>query len=66
MSKYLKLHGFGYPTTVGYQFLFDEKTCSVLQYFAEDGLGIAVELYHGLGHHFLASAFTHRSTLRLV
>ena len=53
MLKYLKLLGFGYPSTVGYQILLDKKTCLVVQYFAEDWLGIALELYHGISHHFL-------------
>ena len=66
MSRFLKLLGFGYPTTVGYQFLLDKKTHSVVQYFAEDWLEIAVELYHGIGHHFLTIAFTHWSTLGIV
>ena len=66
MSKYLKLLSFSYPTADGYQFLLDRKTCSVGQYFAEDRLRIVVELYHGIGHHVLASAFTHWSTLGIV
>ena len=55
MSRYLRLFGFSYPTTVGYQFSLDKKTCLVVQYFAEDGSGIVVELYHGIGHLAFAS-----------
>lgn len=63
-KKVLAFKGFCLPTTIGYQFVNNgEQSGQVEQYFSLEGLGLAVEIQHGIGHHFLGAAFAHRTCL---
>ena len=69
LRRLMKYDGFCLPTTCGYQFVFesdqDELGLVPVQYFTLDGLGLAVRVKHGMGHHFLGAAFAHRTCLCL-
>jgi len=57
------------PTTCGYQFVYESKEAKMQlvpsQYFALDGLGLAMRIEDGIGHHFLGASFSHRSCLSI-
>jgi hypothetical protein len=57
------------PTTIGYQFCFSANERSdgikVKAFFSLEGLGLAMEIVDGIGHHFMAAAFSHHSCLPL-
>jgi hypothetical protein len=57
------------PTTIGYQFCFrcneDSDDIQIKAFFSMEGLGLAMEIVDGIGHHFMASAFSHHSCLPL-
>jgi hypothetical protein len=57
------------PTTCGYQFCFRDKALEadmeVRAYFSMEGLGLAMKLEHGMGHHFMGSTFSHHTSLPL-
>ena len=61
--------GLGLPTTCGYAYCYENEEDvgrdSVQQYFAYDGLGIAVPIVDGSVHHFYGWAFVHRTSLCL-
>ena len=62
IPKLIRFEGFCLPTTCAYQFLFkNEPNGKIEQYFSLEGLGLAMELQHGIGHHFLGSSFAHRT-----
>lgn len=62
--KLLDYDGCCLPTTCGYQFVFrDAVIYDVRAYFAMDGLGLAVALEDGVGHHFMGSLFSHNTCL---
>jgi hypothetical protein len=62
-----KLENFCLPTTCGYQFLFRDEAVKaslrVYAFFSMDGLGLAVLMEDGVGHHFLGASFSHRTSL---
>lgn len=55
------------PTTCGYQFTFKDDvsrdSLEVNAMFAMDGLGMAVSIEHGIGHHFMGAKFSHQTCL---
>jgi hypothetical protein len=56
------------PTTCGYQIVFQgdaQKHLEVNAYFGMDGLGLAMQIVHGVGHHFLGAMFSHQTCLPL-
>jgi hypothetical protein len=57
------------PTTCGYQFVSNgnnNKELKVHAMFAMEGLGMAVQLQHGIGHHFMGALFSHNTCLPVV
>ena len=70
IARVLSFNGFSLPTTCGHQFVFKDKMAQesimVDQFFSLDGLGLAVEIVNGIGHHFCAAAFAHRTCLCVV
>jgi hypothetical protein len=64
--KLLLQDHFCLPTTCGYQFVYDKdaKTeLSVDAFFAMNGLGLAMRIEHGIGHHFMGAMFAHNTCL---
>ena len=55
------------PTTCGYQFCFSSEEVtqqlSIMAFFSMEGLGLAVQLEHGIFHHFMPAMFSHRTCL---
>ena len=55
------------PTTCAYQFVYGSESAreelSPSQYFALNGIGIALKIVDGIGHHFLGATVSHRSCL---
>jgi hypothetical protein len=55
------------PTTCGYQFVFcDDETrqsLNVNAFFAMDGLGLAMQMQHGVAQHFMGAMFSHQTCL---
>ena len=66
-QKMLERKDFCLPTNCGYQFVFrdEEKknAVKVSAFFAMEGLGLAMELTHGIFHHFMGSMFSHQTCL---
>ena len=66
-QKILEQKDFCLPTSCGYQFVFrDEKKKDAVRvnaFFAMEGLGLAMELTHGIFHHFMGSMFSHQTCL---
>jgi hypothetical protein len=69
-QKLLEHQDFCLPTTCGYQFCFKtphhSQTLAVKAYFSMEGLGMAMKLEHGIGHHFMGSTFVHHTCIALV
>jgi hypothetical protein len=67
INRLKKFEGFCGPTTCGYQFLYKDdglkQTMKPCQYFCLNGLGLAMEIQDGIGHTFLASSFSHQTSL---
>jgi hypothetical protein len=57
------------PSTVGYHFCFksdqDRTNLQVQAFFSMEGLGLAMQLHHGLAHHFLGATFAHHTSVPL-
>lgn len=57
------------PTTCGYQFCFKhpshQQLTEVRAFFSMEGLGLAMQLEHGIGHHFMGAAFSHHTSIPL-
>jgi hypothetical protein len=54
------------PTTCGYQFVYNKGARTQLgvdAFFAMNGLGMAMRIEHGIGHHFMGAMFTHNTCL---
>ena len=54
------------PTACGYQFVEKEGALNFLDvnpFFAMDGLGLAQQIEHGIGHHFMGAMFSHHSCI---
>jgi hypothetical protein len=73
LCRLFKRYKLGLPTTCGYQFLFNRRNSSInpenlqpIQYFACDGLGLALPISHGMTHHFMGWIFSHRTTACIV
>jgi hypothetical protein len=69
LQRLIQRYELGLPTTCGYQFVYNEenplcqqKKLVPIQYFASDGLGVAMEIGDGDSHHFLGWLFSHRTT----
>lgn len=66
-QKLLARNDFCLPTTCGYQFLYKgddtHNQLEVKAMFAMEGLGMAVQLEHGIGHHFMGAWFSHCTCL---
>ena len=65
--KMLESGCFSFPTTCGYQFVYDSKETEddleVHQFFSMEGLGMAAEVEDGVAHHFMASFFAHSTSV---
>jgi hypothetical protein len=62
--KLLEEPHFCLPTTCGYQFVYqgDAKEClQVRAFFAMDGLGLAMQIEHGVAQHFMGAMFSHQT-----
>jgi hypothetical protein len=57
------------PTTCAYQFVFRTESAKFdlhpVAFFSMEGLGMAMELQHGLTHHFMGAAFSHHTCIPL-
>lgn len=57
------------PTTIGYQFCFHDREIptdfAISAFFSMEGLGLAMQIDDGVGHHFMGSVFSHHSCLTL-
>ena len=53
------------PTACGYQFVEEEDgvldSLNVDAFFSMDGLGIAIRIEDGIGHHFMGAIFSHQT-----
>ncbi|CAB9520874.1 expressed unknown protein [Seminavis robusta] len=60
----------GLPTTCAWQFVFRHDNAAdkltIHQHFIMHGLGVAMPIRHGLGHHFYGGIFEHNTSLCLV
>ena len=69
-SKLLERKDFCLPTNCGYQFAFQDtqvkEAYEVDAYFAMEGLGLAVQLEHGILHHFMGAMFSHQTCLPVL
>ncbi|CAB9520938.1 expressed unknown protein [Seminavis robusta] len=71
VDSQVKLRQFpGLPTTCAWQFVFRNTGASqhlkIHQHFTMHGLGVAMPIQHGLGHHFYGGVFEHNTSLCLV
>ena len=68
-EKVLARKDFCLPTNCAYQFVFQDEgkkdALRVNAFFAMEGLGLAMELTHGIFHHFMGSMFSHQTCLPL-
>lgn len=57
------------PTTCAYQFVFRTEGAKFdlhpIAFFSMEGLSMAMELQHGLTHHFMGAAFSHHTCIPL-
>jgi hypothetical protein len=55
------------PTTCAYQFCYRDATAQQQlhprAFFSMEGLGLAMELQHGISHHFMGGAFAHHTSI---
>lgn len=65
-----RMIGLGYSTTCGYQHVFHpaapKERMSVHQFFLMPGLGCTCPIQDGVGHNFLAYAFSHYTSCTIV
>jgi hypothetical protein len=58
------------PTTCGYQFVFQgdaaKEELEVSAFFKMDGLGVAIDIQHGVMQHFMGAMFSHQTCLPIV